>query len=168
MSFHRIHAGAETVEPGLALATALGDLASTMPGHDGYTASPIGLGMDIEEVARFRELKYEANIPFYSRFFSAAEIAYCLSRAEPAQHFAARFAAKEAALKAFGPFVELFAWQVEVKRDRAGRPTLAIWDFGKQAALQAAASYRALVSLSHTQSLGAAVVVVFKAGSCND
>ena len=60
-----------------------------------------GIGMDIVEVARVD--KAVARDSFVSRVFTPAEIAYCRSRGQQAgQSFAARFAGKEAVLKAFG------------------------------------------------------------------
>ncbi len=59
-----------------------------------------GIGIDIEDISRFRDLPYTANPRFYEKIFSEEEIKYCLSKAEPAQHFAVRFCAKEAFVKA--------------------------------------------------------------------
>jgi holo-[acyl-carrier protein] synthase len=154
----------------LALDRLTGALSSASPGaaaavsHTASGETVVGLGVDIEEVERFRQMPFEDYLPFYQRFFSAEEIGYCLSRADPAQHFAARLAAKEAAVKAFSPLFELFPWQVEVKRDPEGRPSLAIYDFEKHATLSRALEYSTLVSLSHTSVLGAAVVAVFQSG----
>ena len=56
----------------------------------------VTIGCDIEEIKRFAN-KGEA---FYKKLFTPAEIAYCLQKSNPAQHFAARYCAKEAAVKA--------------------------------------------------------------------
>ena len=58
-------------------------------------------GVDLVEVARLKEA-YERHEAFGEDVFTEAERAYCLKRRNPYPHFAARFAAKEACLKAFG------------------------------------------------------------------
>ena len=59
-----------------------------------------GIGVDIEEISRFKNLPYVDNQTFYKKIFTEDEIKYCLSKSNPAQHFAARFCAKEACMKA--------------------------------------------------------------------
>jgi len=59
-----------------------------------------GIGVDIEEVARFK--KVMKNMVFLKRVFTKDEISYCRRFAAPEQHLAARFAAKEATIKALG------------------------------------------------------------------
>lgn len=61
----------------------------------------IGIGIDLIETARIAE-KLGRSRGFKEKVFSPAEIAYCERMAEPMQHFAGRFAAKEALLKALG------------------------------------------------------------------
>jgi len=61
---------------------------------------PIGIGVDIERIARFEGLDREQHARFFARVFSKREQTYCYGHARPAQHFAARFAAKEAVSKA--------------------------------------------------------------------
>jgi holo-[acyl-carrier protein] synthase len=58
-----------------------------------------GLGTDIVTVARIEELIARRGEAFLTKWFSEAEIAYCNAKARPAQHFAARVAAKEAVVK---------------------------------------------------------------------
>jgi holo-[acyl-carrier protein] synthase len=79
------------------------------------------------------------------RCFSEGERAYCRARRDSAQHFAVRFAAKEAVAKALG---RSLSWrEVEVVRDAAGRPGVAL----RGRALALAAGRRVVVSLSHTR-----------------
>ncbi|MGD0534556.1 MAG: holo-ACP synthase [Methanoregula sp.] len=59
----------------------------------------IGIGTDIESVRRFVKLPHEA-FRVYEKIFTESEIACCLAKHSPAQHFAARFAGKEAVIKA--------------------------------------------------------------------
>lgn len=59
-----------------------------------------GIGVDIEDISRFRARPYNQNMGFYGKIFTPKEIRYCLAKPNPYQHFAARFCAKEAFVKA--------------------------------------------------------------------
>ena len=59
-----------------------------------------GIGIDVVEVARIAAAIERHGEPFLARIFTTAERAYCESRKHPAMHYAARFAAKEAVVKA--------------------------------------------------------------------
>ncbi|MBI1893192.1 MAG: holo-ACP synthase, partial [Candidatus Rokubacteria bacterium] len=61
-----------------------------------------GIGVDLVRVERIREMMERWDRRFLSRVFTPEELSYCLKRRRPEQHLAARFAAKEAALKALG------------------------------------------------------------------
>jgi holo-[acyl-carrier protein] synthase len=86
--------------------------------------SVIGVGVDTIEIARFAAA-LERRPRLAERCFTPAEAAYCSSRAFPPQHFAARFAAKEAVGKALG--VGMRRWQeAEVVRGQYGAPEVAL------------------------------------------
>jgi holo-[acyl-carrier protein] synthase len=92
--------------------------------------------------------------------FTDEELAYALRRHDPAEHLAARFAAKEATLKALGTGLSMgVRWrEMEVRRARGGPPTLAL--SGRTAALGAAQGIRRLhVSLTHDAGLAMAQVL---------
>src|SRR5438067_1012483 len=108
---------------------------------------PIGVGLDLVEVAEFDRLDYSANVPFYERCFSPDEIAYCQAQAVPARHFAARFAAKEAAVKAFSSIASVAYWQIEVRHSESGAPYLYLWDYERHGTLTELTQYETLVSL---------------------
>ena len=59
-----------------------------------------GIGVDIENISRFRETPFESNELFYRKIFTDEEIFYCLIKSDPYPHFAVRFSAKEAFVKA--------------------------------------------------------------------
>ncbi len=110
--------------------------------------------MDIIDIARVRQLVQRYGNRFLERIFTTCEIGYCFSRRDPFPHLAARFAAKEAFLKAFAPSRGDFNWKdIEVGRDETGAPFLIFQ--GKQVK-------EALLSLSHTESLASAVVLCKK------
>lgn len=60
----------------------------------------IGIGVDVEQIARFEGLDRTHNASFLGKIFTKKELAYCFSKKNPAQHLAARFAGKEATIKA--------------------------------------------------------------------
>lgn len=114
---------------------------------------PIAHGVDIVEVARIADLRAEHAGRFIDRCFTPSEQAYCLERRHADQHLAARFAAKEAVLKALGLGLRggILWTDVEVTRDHEGAPGVTL--HGRAAELAAQRGISAwLVSLSHTSS----------------
>lgn len=112
------------------------------------------IGADIEQISRIARA-LERTPRFASRIFTAGERAYCEAKANPAQHYAVRFCAKEAFVKALGEAT--FSWQeVEVTRGESGPPTLLT--HGK--ATEALHGRVAQVSLSHAGDYAMAVVLV--------
>lgn len=84
------------------------------------------IGIDIEEVSRFKSLI--RNRRFLKRVFTPQEIAYCSSKANKTQHFAVRFAAKEAIWKALSDTLRkkrsrLSHRDIGIKNEASGRPT---------------------------------------------
>lgn len=123
----------------------------------------VSIGIDIIEVARIREVL--ARTPrFAERVFTPAERSYCESRgASAAQHYAARFAAKEAALKAFQTgWRGGIGWQdVEVSLLESGAPVLNF--HGRvQELFASSGATRAHLSMSHTSEHAIAQVVLEK------
>lgn len=121
----------------------------------------LGIGIDQCEVRRMhRQLDPPAN-GFVTSVFRPAEIAYCSAKHHPAEHFAARFAAKEAALKALAAAEgEGSFWlDMEIINESDGRPRLELG--GRLGELAGKLGVRTIhVSLTHTADLAAAVVVV--------
>ena len=83
----------------------------------------LGLGVDVVEIERMRKI-IKRTPSFTEKMFSAAEVRYCQNKPEPEIHFAARFAAKEAVLKALGVgFSQGVAYtDVEVALKNGGAP----------------------------------------------
>jgi holo-[acyl-carrier protein] synthase len=120
----------------------------------------VGVGIDVVEIARVRRLVERWGTRFLERVFTGDEVAYASRRRDPAEHLAARFAAKEATLKALGTGLSLgVRWrEMEVRRPRGERPTLVL--SGRTAALGAARGVRRLhVSLTHDAGLALAQVL---------
>lgn len=123
--------------------------------------SVIGIGLDLVEVSRIRDLLVRHGERFKERTFTHDETAYCDKCADPAMHYAARFAAKEAAAKALGTgFSDGVSWRdIEVVRAENGAPSLTM--HGGAAALAKSKGVTvALVSLTHTKDTAAAQVVL--------
>lgn len=121
----------------------------------------VGVGIDIVEVARFRRARERWGERFLGRLFTTRELDYCLASANHDLRLAARFAAKEAALKALGTGLTAGCrWHdVEVVPDERGAPALALSSAAAQLASRLGASRRHL-SLTHTAACAAAVVVL--------
>lgn len=85
-----------------------------------------GTGIDIVEISRFERFVEENNISLFRRLFTAGELEYCAAKRKCAQHYALRFAAKEAFLKAMGTGLRKgLSWQdMEVVHDEYGKPGL--------------------------------------------
>ena len=83
-----------------------------------------GTGIDIVEIARFKKAKKKWGKNFLNKIFTESEIAYSRKRRFQDQHFAARFAAKEAVLKAFGDKLSsIHNWRdIEILNDKSGKP----------------------------------------------
>src|SRR5579872_4190048 len=87
-----------------------------------------GIGIDTIEVPRIARTIAEYGDRFLLRIFTSEEIAYCNSRRFSAEHFAARFAAKEAFAKAIGTGIRRgFIWkEVEVRKEYSGKPVIVL------------------------------------------
>lgn len=104
-----------------------------------------GIGIDIEEIKRFQKRPHSKYRSLYAKIFSKNEIAYCLKSPHPAASFAARFAAKEACVKAAGGTVRAMG-EIEILM-RQGRPVGML------------KKKKFLVSLSHTKTHAIAVAL---------
>jgi holo-[acyl-carrier protein] synthase len=121
----------------------------------------ISIGIDIIEVKRVREVLLRTP-RFAARVFTVAERSYCDSRGVvAAQHYAARFAAKEAALKAFGTgWRGGIAWQdVEIAARASGAPFL-VFEGRVKEMFEELGATAAHLSLSHTSEYAIAQVVL--------
>lgn len=124
---------------------------------------PPRVGVDLVDVAAFRE-RLEGREALLGEVFGEAELRYCRSQARPWTHLAARFAVKEAALKALGTgLTGAMRWQdVEVTRDEAGVPGVVF--HGAVADMLARSGLRpGSVSLSHTRDHAVGVVLLLPA-----
>src|SRR5689334_13102404 len=120
--------------------------------------APVRVGVDLIEIERVRRA-LERRPRFAERVFTEAERAYCFSRANPAQHFAARFAGKEAVGKALGCGVEFMWRDIEI----VGRPKPSVTLSGKVAAFALHVGAGQIdLSMTHSRELAGAVAVVME------
>ena len=118
----------------------------------------IGIGVDLTPIGRMAEAMARHGGRLEQRLFTDGERAYCRARAHPAQHFAARFAAKEAILKALGVPPGLSWHELEVIADADARPRIVLSGVASKASREA--GVRALhLSLSHDDDQAIAFVV---------
>ena len=126
----------------------------------------LGIGVDLLEVPRMRRAVERGGERFVRRVFTDAEADHCRRRGSPDQSFAARFAAKEAVMKALGTgWSRGVTWRdIEVVKEPGRAPRLELG--GRAAALARARGVtRTHLTLSHIASLVAAVVVLEGDGS---
>ena len=121
----------------------------------------VGSGIDIAEVPRIAEAIERHGQRFLNRVFTEGEIAYCDSKANRIERYAARFAAKEAGMKAIGTgWNHGVRWRdIEVCRQPGGRPTLAFHGKAAEFAAKLGAKNVAL-SISHTAEQAIAQVIL--------
>ncbi len=119
-----------------------------------------GIGTDIIEVQRVR-IAMESDPGFQTQVFSPAEIEYCQSKAYKFRHFAARFCAKEAFLKALGTgiFSKIKLSDIEIFNDKAGRPFIRL-NYAAKDIIKDLAILKIHVSLSHLKDIANAVVII--------
>lgn len=109
-----------------------------------------GIGLDLVHVPRMREVIGRWDERFVRRVFTDGEIAYCRAHRDPVPHFAARFAAKEAALKALGTGLRFgIRWrELEVRRQRGEAPVLTLHGRTRELCI-ARGGRRLLLTLTH-------------------
>src|SRR5246127_620249 len=121
----------------------------------------VGTGIDLTEVPRIAAAIERFGDRFLRRIFTDAEIRYCDSKANRAERYAARFAAKEAGLKALGTgWNHGVRWRdCEVARKPGGRPTIAFHGVAGEFAAKLCVKHASL-SISHTAEQAIAQVIL--------
>ncbi len=123
--------------------------------------SILGIGVDLVDIHRVAELRDRHGERFYNILFLPDEAAYCLNRANPDECFAARFAAKEAVMKALGTgWADGVAFTgIEVIRTESGRPEIRLHGSTAEKARELGAG-KIHLSLSHARQAAIAQVVI--------
>lgn len=121
----------------------------------------VGSGVDLVEIARLRKIIQNLNGRFVQRVFTEGEQSFCDQRRDPAPHYAARFAAKEALFKALGTgWAQGVTWRdVEVQRQEHQAPVMILHGeaLGRSKALGAAHIH---LSLTHSEHYAVATVIL--------
>ncbi len=117
-----------------------------------------GIGVDIIEIDRIRRSIEESGDRFLQKVFTQNEIEYCSGKSNKFQHFAARFAAKEAVSKALATgWTGDFLWKdVEVMNEASGAPRVTLYGNLRERL----SGSMVLVSLSHSQSHVVAMALI--------
>ena len=122
--------------------------------------SIIGLGTDITEISRIADMLAKHGDHFLARVFTDGERGYCATKKEAAQHFAGRWAAKEAVMKALGTgWGEGVSWtDIEVRLLVSGRPVIHLAG-GAEVIAQKLGIGEVLISISHCRDYAMATAV---------
>lgn len=122
--------------------------------------SEINIGVDIEEIDRFRILDREKADRLFKKIYTSEELEYCLTRKKPAKHLAVRFAAKEAIIKAFGSIgKKIFFNQIEILHNKNNAPFVNT---------QVHKDYEVKISMAHTKDYAVAYALIYERGSTSD
>ena len=118
-----------------------------------------GIGVDIEDISRFKGLTREKDAAFLNKLFTKKELDYCFSCGSPEQHLAARYAGKEAVIKALSALgkANLNYKEIEIVNDDRGVPHASIREKG-------ITNLQILISLSHSEETAIAFTIVIPAG----
>lgn len=121
----------------------------------------LGTGIDLAEVARIRAAIEKYGDRFVKRIYTANEIAYVARKANKFERFAARFAAKEAGMKAIGTgWRHGITWHdFEVTNLKSGRPTITFHGVAARVAERMGVKH-AHLSLTHTAEYGQAFLIL--------
>jgi len=120
-----------------------------------------GLGTDLARISRFEKFLLPEKGAVLDRLFTVGELSYCRGFKSPAPHLAARFAAKEALLKAYGLGLrDGLSWHdIEVVRDHLGAPSLRLCGRAAEIATERGI-IRAHLSYSHDGDYAVATVIL--------
>ena len=109
------------------------------------------IGTDIVDINRFRKKEYNENKKFYDKIFTRSEIKYCLSFKNNSEHFAGKFAIKEAVKKSIR---EKISFKEIITSHNNSKPKII---------LKKELNYRFLVSVTHEKDFAIAVVIALDA-----
>lgn len=131
--------------------------------HEAMGGEVLGVGIDLVEVSRISGVHERQGESFLRMIFTEAEQRYCMGMKNPYPHLSARFAAKEAAAKAFGTGIGAkLSWTaVSVGHGRYQAPH-AILDDQAQDLLDEVGGTGLLLSLTHTDQLAQAIALVVR------
>jgi len=107
----------------------------------------IGIGIDLIKIEKFEEISFEENSDFYKNIFTQNEIKYCLKFDNSYEHFAGKFAIKEAVIKAIGKKIPLM---LIITDHKDSQPIVKVENFSE---------YHFKVSVAHEENYAMAIVL---------
>ena len=120
----------------------------------------IGLGLDSTDIDRVEDIITRWGARFIARVFTEGEIAYCQRRHRPAIHFAGRFAAKEAAMKALGTGYSHEVWWRDIEVVRSGGPPRLSLTGGARRHFEVLGGQSSLLTITHSETVALAQVIL--------
>ena len=122
-----------------------------------------GIGTDIVECVRIKRMIEQYGELFLKRVYTAKEMRYCQARRQATEHFAGRWAAKEAVLKALGTgWRRGISWRdIEIRNDPAGQPRVAVRGEAKAIAKKLELE-DVLITVSHCRTFATAFAVAVR------
>jgi holo-[acyl-carrier protein] synthase len=123
----------------------------------------IGIGLDATDIPRIDKALARYGDRFVHRIFTEGEIAYCSRKHHPAPHYAGRFAAKEAAMKALGTGLTRGVTWRDIEVVRGGGPPRLLLRGGALRHFQKLGATSSLLTITHADTLALAQVLLFKA-----
>jgi len=123
----------------------------------------IGIGLDATDIHRVAAVMARYGNRFLMRIFTEGEIAYCTRRRVPAVHFAGRFSAKEAAMKALGTGRSRGVLWRDIEVVRRGGPPQLQFHGGAARRFAAIGGRTSLVTITHSEDLALAQVMILDA-----
>lgn len=136
------------------------DERSQGPPHDPAGMLIVGVGTDIVEVVRIGQMIERHGEVFLNRVYTEDEIRYCQRRKEYTQHYAGRWAAKEAVMKTLGTgWSRGVGWRdIEICSSKSGQPSIVLRGGAREIAAQAGIC-DVLISISHCRSFATATAI---------
>jgi holo-[acyl-carrier protein] synthase len=124
----------------------------------------LGIGLDATDIPRVERAIARYGDRFLHRIFTEAEIAYCSSKYRPAPHYAGRFAAKEAAMKALGTGLTRGVTWRDIEVVRGGGPPRVVFRGAALEHFQRRGATASLLTITHAEALALAQVMLVKTG----
>ncbi len=109
----------------------------------------LGIGIDITDVDQFKKIPYSSKLSFYEKIFLPSEIKYCLKYKNPYEHFAGKFALKEAVKKSINEHITML--YIETSHSNS-KPIVTLRGKWKN-------KYKFLTSISHEKKFAVGIVI---------
>jgi holo-[acyl-carrier protein] synthase len=123
----------------------------------------LGIGLDATDIPRVEKAIARYGDRFVHRIFTEAEIAYCSAKYRASPHYAGRFAAKEAAMKALGTGLARGVTWRDIEVVRGGGPPRLVFRGGALRHFERLGATSSMLTITHADTLALAQVMILKA-----